>query len=246
MIMPVSPEKQPAWWQRGRIHVPSFDVLTIFCIGLILIHTAVEFSGGVVSHESLYTQALGLSTNGIKDGKVWLLFSYSLLHGNWFHLFTNVFILWVMGGRLLHIIGQKKLALTMVLSCLGGGVVFVLFDYLSGISRPLVGASGIALGLFILMAMLAPCARVRPLPISAKNMAYGVLIASLVLCLMNPNLGTPMFKSVGLWLESTQFSDVFRIAHACHLGGGLVGVYMSTKVMGKLLTLEQLQKTRIH
>jgi len=205
----------------------------------------IVFSGGVVSHETLYTQTLGLSTDGIKEGKVWQLLTHSLLHGNWFHLLTNVFMIWIMGGRLLHIIGQKKLALTMLLSCLGGGVLFVIFDFFSGISRPLVGASGIAFGLFILMAMLAPCARVRPLPISAKNMAYGVLIASFVLCLMNPNLGVPMFKSAGLWLNSTNFSDLFRVAHACHLGGGLVGIYMSTRVMGKLVTLEQLRKQRI-
>ncbi len=244
--MRTSSNNNDPWWRGGRIHVPGFDLLTLFCLLLIIIHSVVELSGGVGSQEVLYTRALGLSTEGMKSGKVWQLLSYSLLHGNWFHLLTNVFMLWIMGGRLLHIIGQKKLALMMLFSCLGGGVLFIFFDFLSGVSRPLVGASGIAFGLFILMAMLGPCAKVRPFPITAKNMAYGVLIASLTFCLMNPNLGLPMLQSAGLWLQNMHMSEIFRIAHACHLGGGLVGIYMSTKVMGRLMTIEQLRRTRIN
>lgn len=242
---PSSSANRSPWWKRGRVHVPGFDVLTIFCLLLVLIHGAIEFSGGVIAYEGLYTQGLGLSSDGLKGGKVWQLLSYSLLHGGWFHLVTNLFMLWIMGGRLMHIIGQKKLALTMLLSSIGGGLVFVLFDLLSGVSRPLVGASGIAFGLFILMAMLGPCARVRPFPVTAKNMAYGVLIASLTFCLVNPNLGLPMLQSAGLWLQDMHLADVFRIAHSCHLGGGLVGFYISSKVMGKLVTLDQLRKQRI-
>ena len=238
-------ETKRPWWKRARIHIPGCDVLTAFSVILVVLHAVIESKGGVENYEALYTQQLGVSVEGIRSGKVWQCFTYGLLHASWLHLLANLFMIWIIGGRLLVIIGQKKLLVTMLLSCLGGGVLFVLLDIVSGVNRPLVGASGIAYGLFILMAMLAPTAKMFPLPVSARNMAIGTLIASALLCIMNPNLGVPLFKNAGLWLENIQLANIFRIAHSCHLGGGLVGLYMSSKVMGKVLTLEELRKQRI-
>jgi len=114
---------QEPWWRRIRLHLPGVDVLSLFCLSLVFIHVWIEARGGVIAHEILYTQQLGLSTEGLSKGKLWQLISHVLIHGSWLHLAMNLFIIWVMGGRLMVIIGQKKLLITMVLTSLAGGVI---------------------------------------------------------------------------------------------------------------------------
>ncbi len=237
--------KPQRWWQKFSIHRPGYDILTGFCVLLIAIHLVIELQGGMVAHHSLYTEWFGLSVNGMTEFRLWQLFTYSLLHGNWLHLLMNLTLIWLIGGRLMVILGQKKMFLTLVFSIIGGGVFFLLFDLINVQHRQLVGASGGAIGFFILMAMLDPYTKLFPIPVKAINMAIGILSASLMLALIDVGLSNELLKSAGVWVQRYQLSDIFTVAHACHLGGGIVGLWMSKLVLGKIVTLEQLRRERV-
>lgn len=238
-------EVKRAWWKKISIHKPGFDVITMSCFLMIVIHLLIYLSGGLLAHELVYNQLFGLKAESLFRGKIWQLVTYSFLHGNWFHLLANTAVIWLMGGRLLKILGQKKVALCLLLGSIVGGVVFVGFDLWSGQGALLVGASGAAFALFILMAYLSPEAKMVPIPVRAKNMAIGVIAASLILSLAHPGLNLPVFNLLTSWIKEAQMGSVFKVAHSCHLGGGIAGLWISRRVMGKMISLEDLQRSRI-
>ena len=239
-------EIQWAWWQKISIHKPGVDVLSGACLLMVLMHLFIFLTGGIYAHQSIYDQWLGLKSESLLEGKIWQLVSYSFLHGSWFHLLSNVVMIWLIGGRLMTMLSQKKVALCLLLGSVVGGLFFVIFDLWNGQAALLVGASGSAFALFILMACLSPNAKMIPIPVQAKNMAIGILAASFILCLANPGLNLPVFRSITEWLEHAHMSSVFQVAHACHLGGGLAGLWLSSQIMGKMVSLEDLKRSRIH
>ncbi len=239
-------EIQRAWWKKISIHKPGNDVITWVSLLMVLVHVFIALTGGVDAHEAIYIQWLGLTSESLMGGKVWQLVTYSFLHGNWMHLLANVAMIWLIGGRLMTILSQRKVALCLLLGSVVGGLAFVAFDLWNGQGAFLVGSSGAAFALFILMACLSPNAKMIPIPVRAKNMALGLLIGSLILCLAHPGLNLPFFSSITAWIQQLDMSSVFKVAHACHLGGGLAGLWMSTRIMGKMISLEDLQKSRIH
>ncbi len=238
-------EKRRAWWKAISIHKPGIDFLTGICLLMVLLHLFIVFTGGIYVHQSLYETWLGLSAEGLMDGKIWQLVSYSFLHGNWFHLLSNVMMIWLIGGRLMIILNQKKVALCMILGSVLGGLCFVGFDLWSGQGSPLVGSSGAAFALFVLVATLSPNEKLILIPVKAKNMVIGVLAASLLLSLAQPGIDLLGFSNITQWFSEMQMLSAFQVAHACHLGGGLAGWWCSSRMMGKMITLHDLQKSRI-
>lgn len=229
-----------------RIHKPRVDVITAVCLLMFLMHLFVVLTGGIFAHEVIYNQWMGLKASSLFQGKIWQLVTYSFLHGNWLHLLTNLAMTWLIGGRLMTILSQKKVALCLLLGSVVGGLFFVGFDLLTDKGALLVGASGSALALFILMACLSPSAKMFPIPIQAKNMAIGVLAASLILCLVHPSLNLPILRDVGIKLYQVGMVSIFQVAHACHLGGGLIGFWISKLIMGRMISLDDLKRSRIH
>lgn len=240
-----SEEIKRSCWRKLIIHKPGVDVLTGACLLMILMHVFIVLTGGIYAHQSIYEKWMGLKASSIIEGKVWQLVSYSFLHGNWFHLLTNVVMIWLIGGRLMAILSQKKVALCLLLGSVVGGLFFVGFDLWSGQGLLLVGSSGAAFALFILMACLSPNEKLLFIPVRARNMAIGILMASLMLSLAQPGINLPFFSSISQWLEQVGLSGFFIVAHSCHLGGGLAGLWISSRVMGKMISLHDLQKSRI-
>jgi len=240
-----SRKMRDAWWNKIRVHKPGFDVLTIICLFMLTMHVLVELTGGVQAHQSLYDVWFGLKAESLLAGKFWQLMTYGFLHGNWFHLVSNLAMIWLLGGRLMQIVGQKRVLMCILLGCVLGGVFFVGFDLWSGRGALLVGASGSAFALLLLMARLSPNTRFFPLPLRARNLANGMLVASLILALCQPGIDLPLLRSVSEWMRSLEMESVFMVAHACHLGGGLAGFWMAMRVFGRMISLDDLRRARI-
>lgn len=143
----------------------------------------------------------------------WQLVTYMFLHGGFFHLFFNMFTLWMFGIELEHMWGSRKFLIFYLLCGIGAGVANVLVAIPLELTAPTVGASGAIFGVLIAFAMLFPN---RPIylyflfPIRAKY-----LIA--------------VWIGLELLLGVTGTSD--GIAHFAHLGGALVGLaYMAVEL----------------
>jgi membrane associated rhomboid family serine protease len=138
----------------------------------------------------------------------WQLVTYMFMHGGFWHLFMNMFALWMFGMELENIWGSKKF-FSYYMTCGIGAALANLFlsPLLTDINVPTVGASGAIIGILVAFGLMFPD---RPIflyflfPIKAK---YFVLIY--------------------MFIELLSIGSAGNIAHIAHLGGGLVGfVYL--------------------
>ncbi len=135
----------------------------------------------------------------------WQLITYQFMHGGFWHIFWNMFFLWMFGIEIENLWGSKKF-LTFYLMCgVAAGISQLIFPPLLGEpSAPTIGASGAIFGVLIAFAMLFPNRYIYIwflVPIKAKY-----VIAAFVLL---------EFFSI-----DSPGSD---IAHLAHLGGALAG-----------------------
>ncbi len=141
--------------------------------------------------------------------KVWQLLTYMFMHAGLWHLFFNMFALWMFGMELENVWGSKKFLTYYVLSGLGGGIAHMLIGPLFGPPSPTVGASGAIYGVLIAFGLMFPDRLIFIyffVPVKAKYFVLGYT----ALELFNGISGTPD-----------------GLAHFAHLGGALVGyVYL--------------------
>ena len=126
--------------------------------------------------------------------KIWQPVTYMFMHGDFSHLFFNMFALWMFGRGLEQELGTKRF-LTYYLVCgIGAGLVqlgVAQIDlmrlseasilYRSYLCTPTAGASGAVFGLLLAFGMLHPNATIMllipPIPMKAKwfVIIYGLL-----------------------------------------------------------------------
>ncbi len=148
----------------------------------------------------LYNQ-FSLSYYGVVEQfKIWQLVTYMFLHGGFWHIFLNMFVLWMFGTELEYEWGTNEFLKYYFITGIGGGVLNIL---IAGEST--VGASAAVYGVMIAYALLHPNRLVYVyflFPVKVKYV-MGFLAA------------VTFFSTIG---PSTS-----NIAHAAHLGGMLVG-----------------------
>ena len=152
---------------------------------------------------------LALTSDWIKNGYLWQLFTFQLLHMNLFHLLFNCLGLWFIGRAVENILGVKRY-LFAFFGCglIGGllqGTLMVLFPAHYG--AYIFGASAGVSGIFAIFARLHGKDEIRInfiLPVRADVLLW-------------ISLGIAVFFT----LVPTPRSG---IAHAAHLGGLLAGI----------------------
>ncbi len=136
--------------------------------------------------------------------RLWQLFTYLFLHGDFWHVFFNMFVLWMFGSELERTWGTRRFLIYYLLTGIGAGL-FVLF--LSDAST--IGASGAVYGIMIAYALNYPDRLIYiyfMFPVKAKYFMGFLALVS-------------FFSTIG--------PNVDGIAHAAHLGGMVVGfVYL--------------------
>ena len=140
--------------------------------------------------------------------KVWQPLSYMFMHGGFWHIFFNMYSLFIFGKAVEQIIGRQKFTILYFAAGLAAAAaqlgVQALDPALQGV--PTVGASGCVYGIIIAFAMIFPEARLTlifpPVTLSAKWMAIVFI-------------GIELFTGI----TGTQAG----VAHFAHLGGALIG-----------------------
>lgn len=131
--------------------------------------------------------------------EIWQPVTYMFLHGDFSHLFFNMFALWMFGRGLEQDLGTKRFVIYYFTCGIGAGLVQLLTMNFMGIT---IGASGAVFGLLLAFGMLHPNATIMllipPIPMKAK---WFVVIYGLVELL---------FGVTG---------SLDSVAHYAHLGG---------------------------
>jgi membrane associated rhomboid family serine protease len=157
--------------------------------------------------------------------RVYQVFTYMFLHVDLWHLFFNMWALWMFGRILEYEIGSRRFFIYYMTCGIGAGLIQLLAGWaagqylmsepiisddaatvISGFIYPTIGASGAVFGLLLAFGLMHPNNRIMllipPIPMKAKwfVLVYGLLEFFLVLLPMQTG-----------------------IAHLAHLGGMLWG-----------------------
>ena len=135
----------------------------------------------------------------------WQLVTYQFLHGDFYHVLFNMFMLWMFGMEIENLWGSKKFLTFYLLCGVGAGLFQLVFAPLMGSGvAPTIGASGAVYGVMLAFAMFFPNRYIFIyflLPIKAKYLIAILMVFE--------------FMSVG---------DMSFVAHLAHIGGAFTGL----------------------
>lgn len=150
--------------------------------------------------------------------KLWQPLTYMFLHGDFSHMFFNMFALWMFGRTLEIEMGSKRFFIYYIVCGVGAAILQLLVSQIDLMSltpysqawedyvyMPTMGASGAVYGLLLAFGMLYPNATIYllipPIPLKAKwfVIIYGLLELGLIFLM--PGDGIAHFAHLGgmLW-----------------------------------------------
>tara|TARA_B100000131_G_scaffold314208_1_gene350695 strand:- start:51 stop:872 length:822 start_codon:yes stop_codon:yes gene_type:complete len=165
-----------------------------------------------------------LNPNFFNQFYIWQLVSYMFLHGGIFHIFFNMFALWMFGRELEIIWGSKRFLKYYMVCGIGSGLATAIIS--PGVT--VIGASGAVYGVMLAYGLLFPNRMVYLyglFPLKTKFLVFGLFIISL-------------YYSMG--------NNYDGISHITHLFGIVVGfIYLKKKFINnftKKIKLWYIQK----
>lgn len=136
----------------------------------------------------------------------WQLISYMFIHGDFTHLFFNMFALWMFGMELENLWGAKKFLIYYTICGLGAAAANLLIAPFFSTVGPTVGASGSVYGILVAFGYLFPNRHIYIyflIPIKAKYLVI-------------------LYMALEIFAVASQSET--GIAHVAHLGGAVVGI----------------------
>jgi len=200
--------------QKFQILPPVVKNLLIINVLLFLATTTLRTQGIDLR------EILGLYHLQSDNFKTWQIISHMFMHGDFTHLFFNMFAVWMFGTQLENLWGSRRFLNYYILTGFGAAIVhFLIFHFYELSTLPeyyqnilitkhiVLGASGCLFGLLVAFGLLFPNTMLFflfiPFPIKAK---YFVIIYGLA----------ELYYGI-------QNSPSDNIAHFAHLGGMLFG-----------------------
>lgn len=186
-------------------------------IKILLIANGVVFLFQMVWGASL-TSLFGLRPVDIwTRGFIWQLGTYMFLHGGFFHILFNLFVLWMFGRSLEDIWGTRAFLKYYFVTGIGAGIITTITPF--NFNNVVIGASGAVLAVLLAYARTWPN---NPIyiyflfPVPAKYFVGFLIIVDLLAVAGQPQAG--------------------NVAHITHLGGVLVGWLYLLKRDGRLFS----------
>ncbi len=182
---------------------------------LLLINLIVWLADVVLQRSGInLTSWLGLYYIGSGKFHIWQMITYMFMHGNFSHMFFNMFALFMFAQSLEQQWGSKRFLTYYLITGVGAGLVQELVWWMlyGSLAYPAVtiGASGAVFGILFAFGWLFPDSRlfIFPIPIPIRARIFVIIYAVLEL----------LFGIAG---ASGWTAD--HVAHFAHLGGFLFG-----------------------
>ena len=141
--------------------------------------------------------------------EIWQLITYQFMHGGFFHILINMFILWMFGIEIENLWGSQKFLIFYLLAGVVGGLFQILLSpiLVGGLSGPTVGASGAIMGVMVVFGVMFPNRLIFLYFLIPIKVKYFIIVLVLI--------------------EIFAVNSGGNIAHLAHVGGALTGlVYM--------------------
>jgi membrane associated rhomboid family serine protease len=189
----------------------------------ILVFFIVEISG--LNH-AIYKQFGIVPVDVWTQFKLWQIATYQFLHGGFYHLFVNMFVLWMFGRDLELFWGKSKFLKYYFITAIGSGIVTFLLSINSSI--PVIGASGAIYGILLAYGLLYPNRKVYVYFLFPIKIKYFVALITFIAFTSSFNQ-----SSAG-------------ISHITHLSGILIGyVYLRRNNLKQTLNFSWFSKNII-
>ena len=173
---------------------------------------------------------LGLHYIGASDFQPYQLVTYMFMHGNFGHLFFNMFALWMFGNTLENIWGPTKFLIFYFVCGIGAGLTQELVQYIQYVTTlqdyTSVNMSGTIISMNEYLNMMTT--------VGASGAVYGILLA---FGMMFPNSTIYIYFAIpikakwfvliyGIIELFAGFTSVDNVAHFAHLGGMIFGLIL--------------------
>ena len=154
-------------------------------------------------------QIFGLSSNDVWP-MIWQPLTYMFIHGDFFHLFMNMFVLWMFGSEMESIWGSRGFLKYYFVTGIGSGIIWILLN-LSNSYSVLIGASGAIYGVLLAYGLMFPNRKVLIYFLFPIKVKYFVLLLGVI----------AFISSIG--------DTGSNISHLTHLSGMLIGfIYLKS------------------
>jgi membrane associated rhomboid family serine protease len=199
---------RPTYTYIGGGGVPSgVRMLIVANVAVFVLQVLDGFAGGMS-----FLPSFGLIPAAVVERfHLWQLATYLFLHGGFFHILFNMFVLWMFGGELERTWGTREFLRFYLVCGVGAGITTVLAD--PGSTIPTVGASGAIYGLLLAYGLLFPDRIIYLYMIIPMPAKYFVLLIG----------GIAFLASLG--------SPGDGIAHIAHLGG-MIFAFLYLRTLG--------------
>ncbi len=163
--------------------------------------------------------SMSFSLHSSRMAEPWCLVTYMFLHADFWHIFLNMWGLFLFGKPLEQYLGNRRLLLLYFISGIIGGLCWLILNWHpeNALSPYLLGASGAVMGVMMAASMLFPDTRIMlilpPIPMRLRTFMFWYIIIEVLLTVSKANTG---------------------IAHLAHLGGILGGFLYMRQLAGRL------------
>ena len=153
-----------------------------------------------------YWSWFGLTVDGILQFRLWQFATYMFVHGGFWHIALNMFVIYMFGSALEQVWGSDRFLRYYFVCGLGAAAFSFIFSY----NTTVIGASGAGYGILLAYAILFPEAQIYVwglFPVRARTLVIVLIIIEFASGIMGAD----------------------GIAHFAHLGGMAAGfLYMKS------------------
>jgi membrane associated rhomboid family serine protease len=181
---------------------PVTTALIVANVAVFLLQSAAP---GLVAQFALWPLAASELNAGVAFAP-WQLLTYAFLHGGLVHLAFNMFALYMFGGPVEQVFGERRYLLYYFVCVVSAAIAQLIVSALTGTVYPSIGASGGVFGLLL---------------------AYGIYFPHTKIILLFPPIPMParvfviVYAAIELFLGVTGTEE--GVAHFAHLGGMVGG-----------------------
>ncbi len=172
---------------------------------LIAVNVVIWMLGGSLADR------LVLAPGAVHRMELWRFLTAAFTHVDFWHLFFNMFGLWMFGSLSAPVLGWKNFLNLYLVSGVAGNVLWYVFNH--HLPAVLLGASGAVVGVIMATAMMMPDIRVLllffPVPVKLKTMAVVYIILEVLQQGLNVHSNVAYLAHIGGFLAGFLFMELF-------------------------------------